>query len=317
MKDIASDIKNNILIHFPEHLSGCILKTDDNVLRGLNEIRLRAERAVMARDLDEYVLSQNGFCSAAEEPVYAVAADIKTIFYSAVRHSPYAFNEEIRNGYLTLKGGHRVGICGRAVMTGSEITTIKNISSLNIRISKEVLTAASEVMPYIIKNGSFVNTLILSAPSCGKTTVLRDIIRRLSDGIDCVPHNIAVADERGEIAACANGIAQNDVGCRTDVFDAVSKAQGIMNLIRSMSPAVIATDEVGTYEDAVALKAASLCGVKLLCTAHAYDIDDMLTGKDKTKQEICSLFERIVVLKYDKRPGEIKAIYNFLYERIV
>lgn len=317
MKDVLNDIKENILIHFPPSLSKCVNNTSPDVLSNLNEIRLRANKAVTANGGSEYTLAQSGFLTNVTEPVIASAEDIKTIFYSAVRQSPYAFGEEIKNGYITLKGGHRVGLCGRAVLTGQEIATIKNISSLNIRISKEILSAASEVMPLITKEGRILNTLIISAPSCGKTTVLRDIVRRLSDGIGCLAHNIAVADERGEIAACANGIAQNDVGSRTDIFDAVGKAQGIMSLIRSMSPMVIATDEVGTYEDAKALRAASLCGVKMLCTAHAYDIEDMLTDKDAVKKEICSLFERIVVLKNAIRPGEIKAVYNANYERIL
>lgn len=317
MKDVIRDIKENILIHFPAHLANCVNNTSPNVLNNLNEIRLRANKTVTANAGYEYILEHNGFCISADQPVFASIEDIKTIFYSAVRQSPYAFGEEIKNGYITLKGGHRVGLCGRAVQSGQEIATIKNISSLNIRISKEILTAASEIMPFITIEGKVLNTLIISAPSCGKTTVLRDIIRRLSDGIGCFSHNIAVADERGEIAACANGVAQNDVGSRTDIFDAVSKAQGIMSLIRSMSPMVIATDEVGTYEDAKALRTASLCGVKMLCTAHAYDIEDMLTDKDAVKKEICSLFERIVVLENTKRPGEIKAVYNANYERIM
>jgi stage III sporulation protein AA len=316
MKDVINDIKNNILIHFPRAMNECICRTSDDVLIHLNEIRLRVNRAVTASSIMEYTLDKNGFVENSSVPIIVGMEEINTIFSSAVRHSPYAYNDEIKNGYITLKGGHRVGLCGRAVHNNQGISTIKNISSLNIRISKEIFTAASEIMSYITENGKILNTLIISAPSCGKTTVLRDIIRRLSNGIGCSPHNIAVADERGEIAACFNGVAQNDIGHRTDILDAAVKAEGIMSLIRSMAPMVIATDEVGTYEDAKALRAASLCGVKMLCTAHAYDIEDMLMDRDTIKKEICSLFERIVVLQSLTKPGQIKSIYNASYERI-
>jgi stage III sporulation protein AA len=318
MKDVIEDIKNNILIHFPRYMNESISRTSEDKLINLNEIRIRINRPIIARSTKEYILDNNGFVESSSAPIIAEMTDLNTIFNSAVRHSPYAYNDEIKNGYVTLKGGHRVGICGRAVHNSNNqtISTIKNISSLNIRISKEILTAAKEIMAYITEEGKLLNTLIISAPSCGKTTVLRDIIRRLSDGIDCDVHNVAIADERGEVASCFNGVSQNDVGSRTDVLDAVIKAEGIMNLIRSMSPMVVATDEVGTYEDAKALKAASLCGVKILCTAHAYDIEDMLIDRDTIKKEICSLFDRIVVLQNLIKPGQIKAIYNASFERI-
>ncbi len=318
MKDVALDIKENILVHFPEPLERCFMETDDEILRRVREIRVRGDRPVLAYCDEEYFLTPRGLKrQTAERPHKISQAEVEELFLSAVRYSPYAYEDEIKKGFITLRGGHRVGLCGTAVIgDDGAIGGLKNISSLNIRISREIKTAAREVMPYITTAGRFHSTLLLSPPGCGKTTFLRDIIRRLSDGIDCIAHTVAVADERGEIAAVYEGQAQNDVGQRTDVFDASGKAEAIMRLIRAMAPIVVATDEVGTSEDAAALAAAANCGVKLLCTAHADDVSDMLQARDEIKRKICGLFERIVVLENKTRPGEIKAVYDEKYERV-
>lgn len=180
-------------------------------------------------------------------------------------YSLYAFNEELKNGFITLPGGHRVGICGQAVCDKGEVKHIKNISSMNFRLACQHIGIADELAAHLIRSGGIYSTLILSPAGCGKTTLLRDIVRNISDsGI-----TVSVIDERSEIAACYKGIPQNDVGDCTDVMDMIPKSKGIMMMLRAMSPRVIAVDEINRNEDIAAIRSARSCGAALLCTMHS------------------------------------------------
>ena len=190
--------------------------------------------------------------------------------------SLYAYEDELRQGFLTVEGGHRSGIAGKTVIEGEKVKGISHISCSNVRVAHEKKGCADRVLPYLWEDGRFLHTLIVSAPGCGKTTMLRDIIRQISDGEAPYPGLTGgVVDERSEIAGCYRGGAQNDVGIRTDVLDCCPKAEGMMMLIRSMSPEMVAVDELGDYEDIHAIESVIHCGCKLFATVHGSSIDDM------------------------------------------
>ncbi len=189
--------------------------------------------------------------------------------------SMYAYEEEVREGFLTIKGGHRIGISGKTVMNNGEVKTIKNITSLNIRIARQVKGCADEVMNVIMRP-VFENTLIISPPCMGKTTLLREMVRVLSDEYK---YKLGLVDERGEIAACHMGVPQNDIGIRCDVMDGCSKDVGLVMLIRSMSPDIIAVDELGGSKDVEAIRHAGSYGGRVICTIHG---NSMEVVKNKT-----------------------------------
>lgn len=218
--------------------------------------------------------------------------DLDETFARICRYSPYAYNEDIKRGYITLEGGCRVGICGDVV----EGNTVKNISSLNIRVSRQVIGCSKKIIN-IIKG----NVLIASPPGCGKTTMLRDIIRHLSSS----GKNIGIADERGEISGSAMGQAYLDLGERSDVILNCKKSKAMEMLLRSMAPDIIAVDELGGSEDIKAVFSIIHSGVKLLATIHAEDIEEVKFRLGSLYEK--SVFDSIVFLK---GIGAVDKIYN-------
>lgn len=226
--------------------------------------------------------------------------------------SVYAWQEEYRRGYLTLAGGHRVGLVGKAVLEKGQIRTMNNISALNFRIAHEILGVADKLLPYLVEDGEVVNTLIVGPPACGKTTLLRDTLRQLSVGVDrlgLLPLTVGIVDERSELAGTVNGIAQLDVGLSTDVLDGCPKSEGMKLLIRSMAPEVLATDEIGTKEDVLALEESLQSGVSVLLTAHGRSLADIACHPYLGQLIKMRLLQRIVILEGEKKVSEIKEIY--------
>lgn len=269
----------------------------------LQEIRMRTGRPliVIYKGIS-YFAKADGRLSTVKD--FVITVDNKMLtetlqIFSA--YSFYAFEEEVRQGFLTIPGGHRVGICGKAVMENGSVKTIKDISSINIRIAHQVKGCANDLLNSLFVDNSFCNTLIASPPGGGKTTLLRDLIRQISDGSKA--HNgmnVAVVDERSEIAACYRGSPQNDIGIRTDVLDSCPKYEGMMMLLRSMAPDVISVDEIGRKEDYEALMQAVFCGVKIIATVHGNSYEDILNKPVLVKLIKERVFERIVVLKNRK-----------------
>lgn len=266
----------------------------------LQEIRLRADKplTVIYKGKESFVRFDGSFCNELEDCMTCDENLIKDMIQIFSSHSLYAYEEEIRQGFLTIEGGHRVGICGKVILDGEKVKTINYISSINIRIAHQIKGCANNAMKYIYKNDSICNTLIVSPPGAGKTTLLRDIIRQISNGTE-VYHgvNVGVVDERSEIAACYRGIPQNDVGIRTDVLDCCPKNQGMLMLLRSMCPKVMAVDEIGNEKDYDALMAALHCGCKLIATVHGSSYEELLK-KPRLKEFINNgFFQRFIVLK--------------------
>lgn len=269
----------------------------------VQEIRIKANKPVIVNlSYKEIIL---GFIPSID--------DLKQILVRISNYSLYAYEEEIRQGYITIKGGHRIGIAGECVLNKGEIKTIRNISSLNIRICHEVKGCSNEVIKYITKNDSILNTLIVSPPKCGKTTILRDMARNISNGMplyNLKGKKVSVIDERSEIASCFNGIPQLDIGIRTDILDNCFKKDGMIMAIRSLSPEIIICDEIGTYGEIEALNMAFNSGVNIIVTIHGYSIDDVY--KRAVFKELLenSILDRIIVLSSRKGPGTIENIYS-------
>lgn len=230
-------------------------------------------------------------------------------------NSIYSYQSQICNGYITIPGGHRIGITGNVVMKDGKVSNINYVSSLNFRIAKQVLGCSSKIIKYIIneEENSIYSSLIVSPPGVGKTTILRDLIRKLSNGIEQIGYkgiNIGVVDERGEIAAMYRGVAQNDIGIRTDVLDNVTKAVGISMLIRSMAPKVIVADEIGSKDEIEPIMQAVCSGIKGIFTAHGASIEDIKLNPSISELANNGVFERIIFLSDKKEKGEIEKVYQ-------
>ena len=212
-------------------------------------------------------------------------------------YSLYAYEDELRQGFLTIQGGHRVGVAGKILMEEGKVRSIRYISFLNIRLAHQVEGCADKVMPFIVENGEVCHTLIISPPCCGKTTLLRDVIRQISNGNAwCEGKNVGVVDERSEIGGAYQGVPQNDLGIRTDLLDCCPKAEGMMMLIRSMSPEVVAVDEIGDYGDIKAIESVLNCGCRLIATVHGSSVEDIEKKPLLQKMVKEHVFDRYIIL---------------------
>ncbi len=304
---------NSLLYIFPGYMREFWKAVVDEYCQ-LEEIRLRVGKpAVIKLHGQEKFLDGMGRFSDRETDAYRVSGkELLDILNQVCHDSIYAFEDEVKQGFLTVSGGHRIGLAGQAVVEeDGRIRTMKHISSLNIRVSHEIKGVADKVLPFLFREAGFLNTLIISPPGCGKTTLLRDIIRQLSDGT-CYHRGmtVGVVDERSEIAGSFQGQPQNDVGIRTDVLDACPKVYGMTMLIRSMAPQVIAIDELGGEEDLMAIRRAAACGCGLLATVHGFGTEE-LQRKDYLRElRDEGLFSRYIILtKKGGRPA-VEQIYN-------
>ncbi len=308
------EIKKLLIRTFGGNLKQIVEAMEENFLKETEEIRIRIGKPLFIFvKKKEYFVKLDGTVSHKEEEAYFVESnDVRHTLEKASKYSMYAFSEEIKNGFLTIEGGHRIGIVGRAVVENGLVKTIQNISALNVRIAHEVKGCSDIVLQYVVKKGNFYNTLLISPPACGKTTLLRDMVRQLSNGKKglFLGQTVGVVDERGEIAGCYKGIAQNDVGIRTDVLDCCPKAEGMLMLVRSMSPHIIAVDEIGRREDFVAIESIVNAGIQLICTVHGNSLEDIKQKEILGDMVKRGVFHTIIVLTGKQRAGEIETIYN-------
>ncbi len=306
--------KDIIMSYVGSALGGVLGNIPDDFFSAIEEIRIRLNKPlIIKRAYREFFLNANGVTTASAQNAYKPsAADIAAVIERISDYSLYAFEEQLKMGYITVPGGHRVGITGRAVTENNEIRTIKHINGLNIRISHEVKGCADGVIRHIALP-EVKNTIIISPPACGKTTMLRDIIRQLSDGTVGEGVTVGVVDERSEIGGSYKGEPQNDVGIRTDVLDGCPKVEGMINLVRAMSPDVIAVDEIGSEADALAIEAIVNAGVRVLCTVHGDGIDDLRQKKAFEGLLGKRIFERFVVLT---GPAKTAGIFDSAFGRV-
>lgn len=279
----------------------------------VQEIRLRVQGPLlMIYKNREYYLSGEGKLSKRAEDAYIAAKEeLRETMEYISNYSLYAFEEEMRQGFITIQGGHRIGIAGKTIVDDCGIKTMKYISFINVRLSHQIKGCASRVLPFLYQNGDILHTLIISPPRCGKTTLLRDLIRQISNGTGPEPGlTVGVIDERSEIGACYMGVPQNELGIRTDILDCCPKAKGMMMLIRTMSPRVIAVDEIGSREDLEAMEYVMNCGCKLIATVHGTSVEDIKQKPVLRKLVQERLFERYIVLNNKGRIGNIDQIYD-------
>ncbi|WP_251551328.1 stage III sporulation protein AA [Neobacillus muris] len=224
--------------------------------------------------------------------------------------SIYTLEEELKRGYITVSGGHRIGLAGKVILEEGRVKAIRDVSSFNIRIAREKIGSAQGIIPFIY-NGTWQNTMVIGAPQTGKTTLLRDIARIISTGGRNIPAcKVGIVDERSEIAGCVNGVPQLTFGHRLDVLDACPKAEGMMMMIRSMSPEVLIVDEIGRWEDTEAILEAVHAGIKLIMTTHGTSLEE-ITGRPTLKEIISQkIFQRFVVLNRSDGPGTITHILD-------
>lgn len=290
-----------------------IVKKHEIDFKELTELRLRVnEPFIMVFPFGEYFINEDLGLTQNEGNAYKVTqADIRSTVDFVSDYSLYAYEDELRQGFITVRGGHRVGIAGQVVLHNGRVRSVKHISFINIRLAHQIKGCGRELLPYIIKEGRLLHTLIISPPGRGKTTLLRDIIRLVSDGNSYSKGmNVCVVDERSEIAACYMGVPQNDVGIRTDILDCCPKAEGMLMMLRSMNPKVIAVDEVGSRDDIDAISYVINCGCGILATVHGDSIDDIRTKPVLRKLVEEKVFDRYIVLGGKGSIGEVESIFD-------
>lgn len=277
----------NILEYFPNKIVQAILNSiNEKEIETLEEIRIRVSKPIILKLANKEIIVE-----------YIVTTqDILEIVEKITENSMYSYQQQICSGYITLKGGHRVGISGNVVMEENKVINVNYIYSLNFRIARQIIGVADKVVNEVIKNDEVSNTLIISKPGAGKTTILRDLIRIISK-----IKTVGVVDERGEIAAMYKNEPQNDLGIKVDILSNISKSLGIKMLVRSMAPDVIVADEIGTKKDIEAIKYAVTSGVKGIFTAHANNIEDIKKSPILKELLDLNLIDKIIILDKNNR----------------
>lgn len=294
----------DILRYFPGKIQNILNEEIGEKYNILEEIRIRLQKPIILKfNNNEKIVRY--LCNTEE---------ILNILQAICENSIYTYQKQIAEGFVTIQGGHRVGISGSCVIENGKVININYVNSLNFRISRQVIGVGKKVLKHILdlEEKNLYNTLIISPPGAGKTTLVRDIVRQVSSGIKDYKFkgvNVGLVDERGEIAALYKGVPQNDVGVKTDVIENVSKAIGMKMLIRSMAPQVIVADEIGNYEDVEAINYAICSGCKGIFTAHGSTFDDIYLNPVLKNLINVKIFEVIIFLDV-KNKGVLKEVYK-------
>ncbi|CAH0118591.1 MULTISPECIES: stage III sporulation protein AA [unclassified Paenibacillus] len=303
----------------PSALQDMLLKLPPHVADRLEEIRVREGRALEVNFAGEhsFLTLRGELTNRPDEAYRPTREDGKRLLDMITNHSLYSMEEELRKGFITIPGGHRIGLAGRTVLHRGEVEHIREVTSFNIRIAREMRGVGQEVLPHLLdfRQQSVLHTLILSPPQHGKTTLIRDLARLISYGewnhadAKWKGLKVGIVDERSEIAGCLRGVPSFDVGPRTDVLDGCPKAEGMMMLIRSMSPDVLIVDEVGRPEDAEAIREALHAGIRVIATAHGSGLEEISRRPILARLSEEELFQSYVVLNRTKQ-GTVRNIYD-------
>ena len=294
-----------ILKFLPKNIADLISKIPPNQKEELEEIRIRIDRPIEitmkgAPRFLSYIIRQE---------------DAFHLMNKISQFSIYTLEEELKRGYITVSGGHRIGLAGKVILEEGKVKAIRDISSFNIRIAKEKIGIGEKITPFIF-NGSWMHTMIIGPPQTGKTTLLRDIARIISTGNHekgIQAYKVGIVDERSEIAGCVNGIPQMSFGHRLDVLDACPKAEGMMMMIRSMSPDVLVVDEIGRREDAEAIQEAVHAGIKLIMTTHGSSLEEV-----RNRPSLMNIYrpKNIPTIYYPKQVSRTRNDYTYFRWRL-
>lgn len=278
----------------------------EEIQKNVREICIRAEKPIIFICKDDYLfLRKDGNLTRnINLPLkLATRQDIKNSIRAMCDNSVYSYDDEIKNGFLTLKGGHRVGLCGTAVLSNNIVVNVRDVSTLNIRIARQIKTSADELF-LTIKN-KFTGIILAGAPASGKTTVLREIARKLS----LSGKKVSVVDERNELSGTYEGVAQNDLGF-CDILNRYPKADGLLQAIRTLSPDVIVCDEIGAEQDILAVKQAVHAGVKLVVSVHAAGVSDFSKRRQCKELLATEAFDVLAMMSGRSEPGKISEVYR-------
>ncbi len=286
-----------MLPYLPEGIRNRVEKAALEEWLEIEEIRIRAEAPLTLGISGEscFMTNEGGITNHEKDAYIVTKEEVQSTFAAICENSVYAHMDEIRQGFLTLKGGHRVGICGKAVTEEGRIQTFREVSSLNVRIAHEIVGIADSVMDTIVHGRCVESVLIISPPQVGKTTLLRDVMRQISDR----GFKTGVADDRGELAALYQGVPQNQIGAQTDVIDNAPKSEAIQMLLRTMSPAVIISDEIACQEDVDAIRLAHGTGVAVIATTHGSEMEEVRQRNLLKPLFQDGVFQKAILLRRD------------------
>jgi stage III sporulation protein AA len=294
----------------PASLRQLVMLLGQDRCRTIEELRLREGQAL------SYVAAGREWTPLEWDAHIVTAREISWVLEAAGHGSMHAVLEQYKHGFLSVEGGHRIGICGSVAMKQGEIINFRTISSLSIRFCHEVLGIAEPILPELMEKGRLQNTLIFSPPGGGKTTLLRDMIRCVSDGLGLDALRVGVADERGELCGMYQGRPQRNVGKHTDIIDGCSKSQALLMLLRGMNPQVLAADEITAPEDLHAAEEIAGCGVTFLATAHGAEPEEIHLRpiyRELMKREI---FNRFVWIRIEQGKRKYRILWKKEMEEI-
>jgi len=300
---------NSVLIYLPYQIKHSLDVLPNELKSHIHEIRIK-NGLPLSVITDKEIIFPNILSkfNSTKQKIVCSKDEINQIFRTVCGYSVHSHTDEIKRGFVSLKGGHRVGICGSGMYDKDNLSVIKDISSLNIRIARQIIGASDNVIANF--NGKLYSTLIAGSPGSGKTTILRDITRRLANGTAGKYYRVFVADERFEISSSFDGIIQNDLGQSVYVMCGINKVEALKIGVRCFSPEVMIIDEIGSDYEAKMLTECFYSGAKIIATTHCRDEKDLMNKEFISKLIRTGVFEKVVILKEGNQNGTIKHIYK-------